>query len=201
MKVVSYPFKSPDYELIRETLFKQSGTIIYPTETFYALGCASNISPAVEKIYSLKQRKKNMPLLVLVDSWQMLKSYAANISPDKLEFLKKHWPGPLTAILETQENLAKELNYSGSTLGFRMTSSSIARDLIHAMGIPLVGTSANRSIESEISEFSIVQSAFGDQVDLYIDGGTTPGKLPSTIIDMTQTEKFSIIRQGMIKLS
>ncbi len=200
MHTITYPFNSGDCELIKETLFKKKGTIVYPTETYYGLGCASNVSDAVKKIYRLKQRKKKMPLLVLIDDWQMLRSYAANVSEDNLVFLKKHWPGALTAVLETQDNLAKELNYSGSTLGFRMTSSPIARDLIQAIGVPLVGTSANRSIEPEISDFSVVQEAFGDQVDLYIDGGATPGKLPSTIIDMTQSEGFSIIRQGLIKL-
>ncbi len=200
MKVITPPFKSDDYELIRKTLLDDKGTIVYPTETYYALGCASNASSAVNKVYTLKQRKKNMPLLVLVNSWEMLKIHAADISIDQQAFLRKHWPGPLTAILETQKNLAEELNYLNSTLGFRMTSSSIAKDLIHTIGVPLVGTSANRSVEPEISEFSIVQSAFGDQVDLYINGGTTPGKLPSTIIDMTQSDRFSVIRQGKIKL-
>ncbi len=145
MHVISHPFKPQDIDSIRRTLLNQNGTIAYPTETFYALGCAADKNRAVNKINFLKRRDKNSPLLVLINSWKMLEQFASDITEEKRNLLNKYWPGPLTAILKTQNNLATDLNYQGSTLGFRMTSSNIARDLINIVGVPLVGTSANFS--------------------------------------------------------
>ncbi len=201
MKVLYYPFhQSQDTTLIKQAILEANGTIVYPTETFYALGCAATVPDAVKQIYTIKQRDAKLPLLVLINSWEMLDKYAKNVTQKKREFLKKFWPGPLTVILETHGNLAEELNYSGTTLGFRMTSSSIAGELIRIIGVPLVGTSANRSTEPEISDFSKVQMTFGNQVDLYIDGGKTPGQYPSTLIDMSKDEVFTVIRKGVIDL-
>jgi L-threonylcarbamoyladenylate synthase len=180
-------------------LLKENGCIIYPTETFYALGCAADNSEAVGKIYSLKKRNRNQPLLVLIDSWEMFDRYTSEVGEAQLKLLKKHWPGPLTAILKQKGNLAAELNHGGSALGFRMTSSPIARELIQIAGLPLVGTSANRSGKQEIADCDSVKKIFSDTVDIYIDGGKTPGILPSTLVDLT-TDVWTVVRQGMISI-
>ncbi len=200
MKVCTYPFQSTEDELIGNILRERQGTIIYPTETYYALGCIATSNEAVARVYALKKRDRSLPLLVLINSWAMLDTYAAKITREQKTFLTKYWPGALTVILETRKKLAKELNMEGTTLGFRMTSSPIARRLIDLAGCPLVGTSANRSTEKEISYFKETTDVFGQHVDLYIDGGTTLGKRPSTLIEMTKSSEYSVIRQGAVQL-
>ncbi|MBU2514747.1 threonylcarbamoyl-AMP synthase [bacterium] len=200
MSTFTHPFKKHEKELIKQFFANNNPVIVYPTETFYALGCAADNSEAVQKIYEIKKRKSGFPLLVLIDSWQMLDQYADNLDSSKMSLLKKHWPGPLTAILQTKDSkLAKELNYQYSTLGFRMTSSPIARELIRMAGVPLVGTSANRSSEPEAATCDAAKQYFTNQVDIYIDGGRSPGILPSTLIDLTGKD-YKVIREGMIKV-
>lgn len=200
MAVISFPFSSHDRQIIRTILMDRQGTIVYPTETYYAIGCAAHLTTSVQKIYSLKQRAEDMPLLVLVDDWEMVKRHAAGVDLVKEQFLRRYWPGPLTAVLETKGTLARNLNNQSSTLGFRMTSSPVARDLIRCVGVPLVGTSANRSSAPECTEMDAVMDEFGDQVDLYIDGGKTPGGKPSTLVDMSRTSGYTVLRKGAVTL-
>ena len=201
MKTINCPISESEAKFIKDSLLEQQETIVYPTETFYALGCAATKKRAVEKIYSLKKRDTNLPLLVLVDSWDMLQDYAQGITGTTREFLENYWPGALTAILNTRQNkLAPELNTMGSKIGFRMTSSEIARSIIRAAGVPLVGTSANFSSKPEASTCETAKNYFGDQVDIYINGGETPGGMASTLIDLTM-DKIKVVRQGAIQIS
>lgn len=197
MRTIGYPFKDPDKETI-ENILSNDGTIVFPTETFYAIGCLASSSVAVEKIYSLKQRDKNAPLLVLVDSWKMLEAYADEFTPAKRDTLEQFWPGPLTAVLKHKGNLADGLNLPGETLGFRMSSSPIACELVSIVNAPLVGTSANISDTESISHFANAKAVFGEEIDLYINGGTTPGGLPSTLVDMTDANNYRVLREGSI---
>ena len=199
MNTFQYPFSGKTPELIRDILVENDGTIIYPTETFHALGCVADNPVAVNKVYELKNRNRAMPLLVLVDDWKMLFEYTGHIRHTHMETLKKYWPGPLTAILPHKGLLAKELNTNNDFLGFRMTSSKIAKKLIRLIGVPLVGTSANVSSQKEASEIQTAQKTFGDSVEIYIDGGKTPGIKPSTLVDMTR-ESYKVVREGMISI-
>lgn len=200
MKLFTPPFSREDSEIIKNRLYEPGTTIIYPTETFYALGCLAVNSEAVKKIYRIKWRDSNLPLLLLVNSWEMLQRYAADIGDSNRRILERHWPGPLTAVLNTRKNLPAELNLSGDTLGFRMTSSKTARDLIGIVNVPIVGTSANRSKGPDSASFQAARAVFGDEVDIYIDGGKTHGLKPSTIVDMTG-ESPKVLRKGMIDIS
>lgn len=200
MVVITPPFSSDDNRTIKRILIEQEGVIVYPTETYYALGCVANSTGAVNRIYQLKKRDKNSPLLILIDSWEMLDDYFVEIDEDRKKLLSQYWPGPLTAVLRSRNKLTPMLNQAGPFVGTRMTSSVVARDLINRVNIPLVGTSANRSMEGEISDFHVVQSVFGADVDLYVDGGQTPGGFPSTVIDMKQSSGFSVIREGAVRL-
>jgi len=197
MKTIAYPFQEADKHLIRKTL-ESDGIMIYPTETFYAIGCLATSSAAVDKIYHVKLRQQEAPLLVLINSWSMLDRYAVDVDHTVRKTLEYYWPGGLTAILRHNGKLAPELNLRDKTVGFRMTPSRIAEELIGIVDLPLVGTSANISKCDSISEFEQTRRVFGDDVDLYIDGGETKGGLPSTVVDMTDSSRFFIIRQGYL---
>lgn len=197
MFTISYPFQDRESDVIRDILMNH-GTIVFPTETFYAIGCLAESTIAVEKIYKLKNRETKCPLLVLIDDWKMLERYADDLTSCKRNILEQFWPGALTAIFKRKGNLSHALNLRDNTLGFRMTSSPIARKLVSIVDSPLVGTSANLSTGNSISSFEKTQQTFGDRVDLYIDGGTTSGGLPSTIVDMTDSKNHPILRAGSV---
>ncbi len=199
MRCIKYPFQSESLELISKVISQENGVIVYVSVTFYALGCSSESTEAVKKIYRLKKRDLSQALLVLIDSWEMLKRYTYNLSQHQHKLLDRYWPGPLTAILNTKNLLAEGLNYEKSTLAFRMTSSPIAQELIKTIGKPMVGTSANLSGQTEVSSCQMARDVFGDQVDLYIDGGKTEGTLPTTLVDLTGKAP-KIIREGILKI-
>jgi len=200
MQIVPYPFQKEGKEIIKKSLLQQQGNVIFPTETYYALGCMANVSTAVKHIYRLKNRSQEQPLLVLVENWEMFDTYAGEISARQREILKKYWPGALTTIVPHQRKLSPALNYQNHSLAFRMTSSAIAKELIRICGAPLVGTSANLSGEREINDFQTAYQTFTDHVELYIDGGKTPGGKASTIISMIDSDPYTIIRQGVVNL-
>ena len=83
MVVITPPFSSDDNRTIKRILIEQEGVIVYPTETYYALGCVANSTGAVNRIYQLKKRDKNSPLLILIDSWEMLDDYFVEIDEDR----------------------------------------------------------------------------------------------------------------------
>ena len=198
--MLKHPFSPSDLKQLEKTIKIEDGTIIYPTETYYALGCSAVSSMAVKKIYQLKHRSEKEPLLILIDTWEMLKKYINHLNPDHQAFLEQYWPGPLTAIFESNGKLSDELNLSDKRIAFRMTSDLIARELISKMKVPLVGTSANISGFEAVTTVRDAFQYFNTRVDLYIDGGATPGGLPSTIIEMKEKGGFSIIRKGAITL-
>ena len=199
--MLKHPFSSSDLKKLERSIKIEDGTIIYPTETYYALGCSAISSVAVKKIYQLKHRSKKEPLLILIDSWEMLKKYVKNLSADHQTFLEHYWPGPLTAIFESNGELSDALNISNKRIAFRMTSDPIARELISKTNVPLVGTSANISGLKAVTTVQEAFQYFDSSVDLYIDGGSTPGGLPSTIINMENAGGFSIVRKGAITLN
>ena len=200
MIVLSPPFSAVDDCHIKQRLLEEEGTIVYPTETFYALGCSANSTKAVESVYRLKHRKRDLPLLILIDSWEMFRNYFVDISQTQRKLLQKYWPGPLTAVLKSRNNLSPLLNEKSSYIGVRMTSSVVARDLIKLLAVPLVGTSANRSTEIEMTELKAVKAVFENEIDIYIDGGKTPGGQPSTVVDMTDSRTIKVIRDGAVSL-
>ncbi len=198
--MLTHPFSPADRAKLEKTIKVEDGTLIFPTETFYALGCNAISSSAVEKIYQLKNRSQKEPLLILIDSWEMLRQYIKDLNPVHQDFLVQYWPGPLTAIFASNGRLSEALNITNNRIAFRMTSDPIARELISCLSLPLVGTSANISGQAPVTTAQGAFEVFNTKVDLYIDGGTAPGGLPSTIIDMKPEGGFSIVRKGVLTL-
>ena len=178
-----------------------SGTVVFPTDTYYALGCSAVCSDAVSRIYRLKSREANRPLLILIDSWRMFHAYVDSIPAIQLRTVEKHWPGPLTAIFKTNRKLARELNCQSDEVAIRMTPHPVALELISICGVPLVGTSANRSGRPPVTNVEAAIRCFSAEVDLYIDGGETKGGLPSTVIRFLQGGGIQTVRKGAVSVS
>lgn len=189
-------FSSQELAFLRKKILSQKHCLIFPTETFYALGGDATQSEVVSCIYKLKKRDIKLPLLVLVADMSMLLRHVDGLSLSQKRFLEKIWPSPLSIILPAKDNLANELNYQDNYVAFRMTSLDSTRELIGGLGVPLVGTSANLSGMKEVSKFNDANFIFKDKVDLYIDGGMTRGEKPSTLIKPIDKERFQVLRQG-----
>ncbi len=174
------------------------GVVAFPTETVYALAVdAANFS-AVEKIYKLKNRFVNKPLPVFVgDIYQANRLVDFNSMAQKLAL--NFFPGPLTLVLKSNPkgNLASNVNQNIGSVGIRMPESIAALKILKAVGRPLVGTSANISNDTSATSAEEVLKIFEGQIDVVVDLGVVTTGIPSTIVDLTDTQA-KILREGPI---
>lgn len=179
-------------------------TVIFPTETSYGLGCDASNQEAVDKIFKIKQRRSDKPLLVVVPNIEMAKKYL--VWNDLLEDLsKKYWPGPLTVVGEynQKDNLAKGVVAADNTIAVRVTDFPLTKFLSESLGGPLVATSANLADAGNIYSTRDLEDVFSskeEKPDIILDGGDIPSNAPTTIVSVVGGN-LKILRQGQIKIN
>lgn len=178
-------------------VLRRGGIAAYPTDTFYGLGVNCYREKAVEKVYRLKKREYDKPISLVVSDVAMVKGICVNMPPAFEALTKSFWPGPLTLILKASSRLPSILLGEEGSIGIRLPDFSWLRELIRRAGFPLTATSANISGEKEISQPDKVIEIFKGKVNLIVDGGATPGALPSTVVDLT-SKKPKILREGAL---
>ncbi|MFH1239317.1 MAG: L-threonylcarbamoyladenylate synthase [bacterium] len=178
-------------------VIKKGGLVIFPTDTVYGLGTNALLPKAIRKIYKIKKRPLNKPIILLIASKSAVKKLASGISPAAEKLMEKFWPGPLTLIFKTSP-LGCIITGGLSTISLRMPANKIALGLIREAGVPLATTSANISGENSITGALSASDDIKNKVDLIIDGGKSRLGLESTILDMTVFPP-RLIREGCIK--
>lgn len=176
------------YEKSLEVL-RAGGTIIYPTDTVFGLGCDATNPMAIKKIYNLKGRNFHKPLSILVADFAMLRKYT-KINNLELQKLKKYLPGPFT-FLVAKKNLPNVLTNSLPKVGVRMIKTEPILSILKKFKKPIVTTSANISGEKDVDKSAKLKI----KADLIISGQTKLGQ-PSTVIDLATNK---IIRPGVGK--
>jgi len=169
----------------------------YPTETFYALGAAACSEKAVARVFELKGREASKPLSFVVSDLDMVREVVSSLPPAFTSLAGELWPGPLTLVLPAAAGLPDRLLGPGRSIALRIPPLAWLRALVRELGEPLTATSANRAGEKELSDPVDVRAQFDGRVDLIVDGGATPGGLPSTIVDLTG-ERPRVLREGRI---
>ncbi len=180
-------------------VLRAGGVVAYPTETFYGLGVDATDKETVSRLFDIKGREKGKPVLILVSSEEMLFTYIKELPANAIKLIKQFWPGPLTLILKSRPRIPELLTGGTGKVGVRLSSHPVATAIVRETGVPITSTSANRSTEPPCNSAREVSSAFGNSIDLIIDGGTTRGGPGSTIIDVTVSPP-RIIRHGEIPL-
>jgi len=189
----------PETELLDQAvqILMQGGVVAYPTETFYGLGVDAKNEKAVERLFSIKGRDFRNPVPVIIGDVSGLDQAVTEIPAVGRELIGRFWPGPLTLIFEASPIIPSRLTAGTGKIGIRVSSHPIARLLARKLGSPLTSTSANRSGQRECITAREVLENLGDDLDLIIDGGETPGGKGSTILDITRTPPV-ILRTGVI---
>jgi len=185
-----------DVLLISEVL-RDDGVLVYPTETFYGLGALASSGKAIQKVYLLKSRDRGKPLSIVISDTAMAEESAASIPPLFRVLAREFWPGPLTLVLKVRPVFPADILGPGGTLAMRVPGVPWLRELIHSLGEPITATSANISGAAEISDPAKVVQEFRGKAGLIVDGGPTPGGLPSTIVDLT-SDRPRILRAGAV---
>jgi len=190
----------------REAVFEQcrqviraKGVIAYPTDTFYGLGADPRDPEAVKKVFVIKGRKAGQPILLLLHDRNEVTAWASAVTPSAERLMDRFWPGPLTLVFPAAAHVLPELTGGSGTIGLRVPGNELTRELLGHLGTALTGTSANRSGGRDPRTAEEVMREVGDRVDLVLDGGTTTGDRPSTVVDVTSDPPL-IIRQGIIDI-
>ena len=178
-----------------EKTLAAGGAVVLPTETVYGLFAQALNEEAVERIYELKRRPRDKALNLNVTSLEEIYAFSKN-QPTYLDQLYQAFlPGPLTIILQANDQVPTWINSGMDTVGFRIPKHSVTLDLIRKYG-PLIGPSANLSGKVSGTSFQQIVMDFQEQVSGVEDDAALTGQ-DSTILDLSG-EKAHILRQGAI---
>lgn len=201
MKIFKVTQSSPDPLVVTEIadLLKSGSVIAYPTDTFYGLGADITNQSALDRLYSIKNRMPDKPILVLISDIVMLRPLIANgyLSQTAERLTDKFWPGPLTLVFNASDSVPPVLTANTGKIGIRLPDSELCKLIIDKLEHPVTATSANISGDNSTNNPSEVAASIGDRIDALVDGGNTSGGAASTVVDITG-EKPVILREGAI---
>ncbi|ADG73968.1 Sua5/YciO/YrdC/YwlC family protein [Cellulomonas flavigena DSM 20109] len=173
--------------------------VVLPTDTVYGIGADAFDARAVQALLDAKGRGRQMPPPVLIPDVRTLDGLATDV-PDAVRALAEtFWPGGLTVILRAQPSLAWDLGETHGTVALRMPDHPAALALLRRTG-PLAVSSANRTGRPAATTAAEAHEQLGDAVAVYLDGGTAPGGVASTIVDATG-DALRVVRLGALDLA
>lgn len=182
------------------SLLCQGGVVAFPTETYYGLAVDPWNAEAVERLYRIKQRSRQLPVLVLIAGPEQWPQVATSLPVAYLPLITRFWPGPLTLVCPARSELSMLLTGGTGTIGVRQSPHPVARQLLSAFGKPLTATSANLSGAPAAVTAAEVERMLPEGVDLILDGGATPGGSGSTLVGLRDAE-LCCLRAGQIPFS
>jgi len=179
-------------------ILQNGGIVAFPTDTVYGLGALAFNNTAIESIYKAKNRPIEKAIPILIGDLSDFEKVADDIPNMALRFASRFWPGPLTCIVPKKQTLPLAVSAT-STVAVRIPDHIDARALLRAAG-PMAVTSANISGGQNPSTAQEVYDQLNGRIPLILDGGTTQGGIPSTLVDCTG-ELPMILREGPITLN
>ena len=202
MKTIIYKQEELDEEILSK-LSKEildGKIVIFRTETVYGIGTNAYNKESCKKIFDIKKRSLNNPLLVLISSYDMLDEVAQVPNEIGKKLMDKFWPGPLTIILHRKENdkVFKSTDSIGDEIGVRMINESVVNTLIKNTNVPLVAPSANITGQKPSTKIKDIIRDFNNKVDYIIDSGDIENPIASTIVKVEDNEIY-IQREGRIR--
>jgi L-threonylcarbamoyladenylate synthase len=178
-------------------ILRRGGIVAFPTDTVYGLGAGVMLTRAVERVYQVKERPRNIAFPLLLACTSQFIEVADSMPPVAWFLVRNFLPGALTLILRKSNSVPDIVTGGGMTVAVRIPAHPVPIALADGLGMPIVGTSANISGKPSALTAEEVYSQFGDKIDLVIDGGRSPGGRESTIVDVTE-EIPMILREGAI---
>lgn len=198
-KVIHVDPENPSAEVVNlaATLLKDGGIIVFPTETVYGIGASATSCIGSQEIIDIKMRPKNKPLPWLVEDEDALDKYGIDVPEYAYRLARAFWPGALTIVVKAADIVAKEFRDDRDTVALRSPDHPLVQELIRSNGAAVVTTSANTSGEPPATAFEELEERIIAAADIVLDGGATPHRLASTVIDCTGLEPV-VTRVGPI---
>jgi L-threonylcarbamoyladenylate synthase len=186
------PFEAANY-------IKSGGLVAFPTETVYGLGANIFDVPAIKRIFKVKKRPADNPLIAHVASIAQIKQLTVGINTRAEKFINAFFPGPLTVVLRKSDNVPGIATASLDTIGVRMPRLEIAREFLSACGTPVVAPSANISGRPSPTRWGAVAEDMFGKIECILQADPTEIGLESTVVDCTE-ETPLLLRQGAISI-
>lgn len=177
------------------TILHRGGVVAIPTETVYGLAADARNAQAVRRVFSIKGRPANHPLIVHLHRIEQLSDWAVDIPTAAIRVAQQFWPGPLTLILPRAAHVIAEVTAGQSTVGLRIPRHPMALEILRRFGDGLAAPSANRFTRVSPTTVAHVRLDLGESVDYIVDGGQSEVGIESTIVDFSQ-DPPAILRLG-----
>lgn len=169
-------------------VLRRGGLVAFPTETVYGIAVAATLPEAVERLYALKGRPRGKPMTLMVADVDDVRRRCPDLPRAAEQLMARHWPGPLTLVLKDE---------TGRRTGFRLPNHPIALGLVRAAAVPLYVPSANRSDAAPAVTAQQVLAAFPEGLDLVLDGGSSEGGVPSSVVQVDE-RGITVLRAGAL---
>ncbi len=173
-------------------MIRSGGIVVFPTETVYGIGANAFDAKACLKIYKIKGRARDNPLIVHVSSMSMANK-VGTIPKRYSSIISSVWPAPLTVIVKAKSSIPKIVTGGLNTVAIRMPDNKVALDLIRQSGVPIAAPSANISKKPSSTSAAHAKKYFNGKVDAIIDYGPSRLGIESTVISLSD---FSLLRPG-----
>lgn len=170
--------------------------VVLPTDTVYGIGCDAFNPQAVENLLATKRRGPDMPVPVLVGSWVTIQGLVREFTDTAKTLVEAFWPGGLSIVVPEAPSLPWNLGDTRGTVLLRMPNQPLALELLQETG-PMAVSSANISRIPPAETAIEAKQQFGDAVGVYLDGGASKEKKPSTIIDISGPSPV-VLREGAL---
>ncbi|HNS52112.1 MAG TPA: L-threonylcarbamoyladenylate synthase [Anaerolineae bacterium] len=159
--------------------------VVFPTDTVYGLGADALIPAAVERLYAVKQRPLQIAVPLLLADACSLSEVCVDVPPLAWKLAGRFWPGALSLVLRRAPAVPDVVTAGGWTVAVRVPDHGLVRELCRRLDAPLAVTSANRHRRPDPVTAAAALHDLNGRVPLLLDGGTCPGGVPSTVLDMT----------------
>ncbi len=179
-------------------VLRSGGLVAFPTDTVYGVGALAFDARAVERLYLAKDRPAEKAIPILLGQSIDLDKIASAVPSMARRLAKRFWPGPLTIVIAKKSTVPQAVA-TGATIGGRVPDHPMALALLRAAG-PMAVTSANLSGKGNARSAEEVLAQLAGKVELLLDGGLTPGRVASTVVDCTGKEPI-VLREGPISLA
>lgn len=172
-------------------LLKRGGVVVIPTDTVYGLAAHPDFPDAVKRLYTIKGREEAKPIAFLAANKEAVLSYGAKMPQKAKELAEAHWPGALTLVLECKD---------GAQEGFRVPYHTFTSRLLMLCGGVLRVTSANLSGRRPATDVPQALAETGIKADMILDGGISPGGVPSTVVRVLSDGVVEVLRNGAVEI-
>lgn len=180
-------------------LLRRGGVLVYPTETFFGIGCDARDGAAVEAVFRAKRRAVGMPLPVILGDAGQLDMIAAGWGAVEASLAHEFWPGPLSILCEAHHDVPSVLTGGTGRVAVRVSPHPAACALALAAGFPIAATSANISGRPAVVRVADLDPDLLGAVDGVFDAPPQPaGGLPSTLVSVVSGGKLRILREGAV---